>query len=99
MILKMLRALMAFFLPVSEKRRGQCIRCGECCRIVFRCPFLKRTPDGGQFCGIYSYRFPSCRKYPRAEFEWSTPKTCGFYFLRNPESVPGFKKESCGQSG
>src|SRR5512147_1468619 len=34
-------------------RRGECNRCGACCELVFRCPFLKKHADGTSMCGIY----------------------------------------------
>src|SRR5687768_3777992 len=27
-------------------RRGECNRCGACCELVFKCPFLKKHSDG-----------------------------------------------------
>jgi hypothetical protein len=37
-------------------RRGECNRCGACCELVFKCPFLKKNPDGTSLCGIYENR-------------------------------------------
>ncbi|HEX9638969.1 MAG TPA: hypothetical protein VGB99_15670 [Acidobacteriota bacterium] len=41
-------------------RVGECHRCGHCCRILFRCPFLK----GNNECRIYGSRFEQCRNFP-----------------------------------
>ncbi len=46
------------------QRQGECDRCGECCRILFRCPFLRADGKGGSLCSIYDRRFEQCRHYP-----------------------------------
>ncbi|UCD56960.1 MAG: YkgJ family cysteine cluster protein [Candidatus Hydrogenedentota bacterium] len=71
--LKVHRTLTAL-LPVEETRRGSCLRCGQCCQFLFRCPFYD-----GEGCVIYSFRPPQCRKYPRTEEESIVPG-CGFAF-------------------
>ncbi len=50
--------------PLLEKRRGDCNRCGACCKILFRCPFLGEDADGQYTCRIYEKRFAQCRLYP-----------------------------------
>ena len=67
-------------LPVSRRRRGQCVHCGACCRLPNVCPFLKAGSDGKGYCGIYILRPLNCRKYPRTETEHITKDTCGFRF-------------------
>src|SRR5215210_6338189 len=37
-------------------RRGECNRCGACCEMLFKCPFLKKEEDGTSVCGIYEDR-------------------------------------------
>jgi len=32
--------------PLLAKRRGECNRCGACCKILFRCPFLGEDAEG-----------------------------------------------------
>jgi hypothetical protein len=46
------------------KRRGECNRCGACCKILFRCPFLDTDADGQYTCRIYEKRFAQCRLFP-----------------------------------
>ncbi len=46
------------------KRRGECNRCGACCKILFRCPFLGTDADGEYTCRIYANRFSQCRLFP-----------------------------------
>jgi len=67
-------------LPVSEKRQGQCVNCGACCKLPNLCAFLKKGPDGKAFCSIYRIRPYNCRKYPRTESEFITQDTCGYWF-------------------
>ena len=67
-------------LPVSKRRRGQCIHCGACCKLPNVCPFLKTNGDGQGYCGVYRFRPLNCRKYPRSDSEHITQDTCGFRF-------------------
>jgi hypothetical protein len=71
--LKIQRTFTAF-LPVDNRRKGSCRRCGGCCKLAFRCPFYDGTG-----CAIYAFRPPQCRKYPRTEQESIVPD-CGFVF-------------------
>lgn len=50
--------------PLLAKRHGECNRCGACCKILFRCPFLGTDADGQYTCRIYDKRFAQCRLYP-----------------------------------
>jgi uncharacterized protein len=50
--------------PLLAKRRGECNRCGACCKILFRCPFLGTDAEGQYTCRIYDKRFAQCRLYP-----------------------------------
>jgi len=67
-------------LPVSKRRKGECINCGACCKLPNVCPFLKYGPDGKSRCSIYIIRPLNCRKYPRTESEFITADTCGHRF-------------------
>ena len=59
-----------------QRRRGECRRCGSCCRIVYRCPFLE-----GNTCVIYGIRPEQCRLFPIDERDLaSVDGQCGFYF-------------------
>ena len=59
-----------------EKRRGECARCGDCCLIVCRCPFLKGVNE----CTIYDKRSLQCRKFPIDERDLRDVPTCAFRF-------------------
>lgn len=66
-------------------RRGECNRCGACCEILFKCPFLKKHGDGSTTCGIYEDRPSQCRLYPieRRDLE-EVRGTCSYYFIDKP---------------
>ncbi|HVF57961.1 MAG TPA: YkgJ family cysteine cluster protein [Pyrinomonadaceae bacterium] len=69
-------------------RRGECNRCGACCEILFKCPFLKKHDDGSSTCGIYEDRPNQCRLYPieRRDLE-EVRGTCSFYFIEKPVNL------------
>lgn len=67
-------------LPVSPKRKGQCVNCGACCKLPNVCAFLKAGLDGRGYCSIYPIRPLNCRKYPRTDSEFITQETCGYSF-------------------
>ncbi len=68
-------------LPIEEGRQGECNNCGACCRLPFRCIFLKEKEDGKEYCSIYAVRPPNCRKFPRSREEHALVKdVCGFSF-------------------
>jgi len=68
------------FLPVDKKRSGKCNRCGACCKLPNRCPFLAYDDQGLAVCKIYPIRPLNCRKYPRTKSELVTAETCGYSF-------------------
>ena len=66
---KFRRFALCVFAPGSvrraiEKRLGQCARCGICCRLPFKCSFLKANPAGELGCSVYPLRPPNCRVFP-----------------------------------
>jgi len=66
-------------------RRGECNRCGACCELVFKCPFLKKNADGSSLCGIYENRPNSCRLFPIEQRDIKEVKgTCSYYFIEKP---------------
>ncbi|EKD27742.1 MAG: hypothetical protein ACD_79C00596G0001 [uncultured bacterium] len=78
------------FLPIHVTRTGTCKSCGSCCKLVFKCPWLKFDENGKSFCKIYSHRPLSCKKYPRTSSEFVTANICGFKF----EETPSKKNDS-----
>jgi len=66
-------------------RRGDCNRCGACCEILFKCPFLKKHRDGTTTCGIYEDRPGQCRLFPIDRRDLQEVRgTCSFYFIEKP---------------
>jgi uncharacterized protein len=46
------------------RRQGECNRCGACCKILVRCPFLIEEQPNEYKCGIYGEHFNQCRIFP-----------------------------------
>ena len=66
-------------------RRGDCNRCGACCEILFKCPFLKKHGDGTSTCGIYEDRPNQCRLFPLERRDLQEVRgTCSYYFIEKP---------------
>jgi hypothetical protein len=66
-------------------RRGECNRCGACCEILFKCPFLKKHEDGASTCGIYEDRPNQCRLFPIEKRDLEEVRgSCSFYFIEKP---------------
>lgn len=67
---------------VENHRRGECTRCGECCKILFHCPFyVEDVGDGKGGCGVYESRPATCSMFPiHPKDLTNVPSTCGFYF-------------------
>lgn len=66
-------------------RRGDCNRCGACCEILFKCPFLKKHEDGTTTCGIYEDRPNQCRLFPIEKRDLEEVRgSCSFYFIEKP---------------
>ena len=45
------------------RRRGECGRCGACCRLAFDCPHLEGEP-GATSCRVHDRRHTNCRIFP-----------------------------------
>lgn len=71
--------------PLLEKRDGECNRCGACCKILFRCPFLGTDDEGQYTCRIYAMRFSQCRLFPlRAADLRELGEECSYTFAAEP---------------
>ncbi len=62
---KLRRLLLCTFYPeyvagALSARSGECTRCGRCCRLLFKCPFLRN----GNQCRIYGKRIKNCSRFP-----------------------------------
>jgi hypothetical protein len=70
------------------KRRGECRKCGQCCRLVFKCPFLQKE-GSCETCKIYKYRPAQCRHFPIDKNDLrELGKTCGYYFVDSKDDAP-----------
>ena len=73
-----------------SRRKGDCNRCGACCKILFKCPFLGTDADGQYTCRIYESRFSQCRLFPlHARDLRELGDQCSYTFDGEPEAVPG----------
>ena len=85
-------------LPVDKNRTGECNNCGACCRLPFRCTFLKSADDGKEYCSIYKIRPPNCRKFPRSLEQYSlVEETCSFDFSNSKPLKHKVKLKSLGK--
>ena len=74
-----------YIVEQHSRRRGGCQRCGSCCRLVFRCPFLTRQNE----CSIYGLvRPPSCVDFPiDARDVQDAGGRCGFSLPSDTQEV------------
>jgi uncharacterized protein len=71
--------------PLLARRQGDCNRCGACCKILFRCPFLGTDAEGQYTCRIYEKRFAQCRLYPLHPGDLRELKgQCSYTFAAEP---------------
>jgi len=71
----------ASILPVEKNRLGSCNQCGECCKLPFRCFFLKSDDEGKYYCSAYKFRPPICKKFPRTQSQLLLVDAhCGYSF-------------------
>lgn len=67
---------------IAEDRTGDCHRCGLCCELVHRCPFLGKDGENLPYCRIYGNLRPaSCHIYPFDSVD-SEIDQCGFRFKK-----------------
>jgi len=59
-----------------ERRKGECARCGTCCKIVFDCPYLEDDNE----CTVYEERALQCRAFPIDERDLEEVPECEFRF-------------------
>ena len=66
------------------RRKGECDRCGACCKILFRCPFLGTDEEGKYTCQIYEQRFAQCRLFPLHSRGLLEVEECSYTFDEEP---------------
>lgn len=73
---------------IKANREGECHRCGACCELIYRCPFLGRDAQSLPYCRVYGDLRPAnCRNYPFDAID-SEVDRCGFKFKKpkNPKN-------------
>jgi uncharacterized cysteine cluster protein YcgN (CxxCxxCC family) len=79
--------------PLLLRRQGECNRCGACCKILFRCPFLGTDTDGQYTCKIYEKRFEQCRLFPLHPADLREVAECSYTFLPESQPLPAVVQE------
>jgi len=74
-----------------KRRRGQCLRCGACCRLMIRCPLLVENGSvagsPSTECSHHGDRHDNCRVFPIDEADLADrniimpDQACGYYFV------------------
>ena len=65
---------------IAQTRQGDCHRCGLCCELIYKCPFLGRDNQNLPYCRVYGDLRPAnCRNYPFDAID-SEVDTCGYKF-------------------
>lgn len=65
---------------IAETRSGDCHRCGLCCELIYKCPFLGRDSQNLPYCRVYGDLRPAnCRNYPFDKLDTEID-TCGYSF-------------------
>ena len=54
----------AYVAQQVERRQGECNQCGNCCELLFKCPFLIKSESGDTLCSIYENRPQQCAAFP-----------------------------------
>ncbi len=64
-----------------KRRRGACLQCGRCCKLVYRCPLLVENRNTMK-CLIYNVGRPAqCRVFPLNPSDLADVNfRCGYYF-------------------
>ena len=65
---------------IAETRGGECHRCGACCELVYKCPFLGKDGQNLPYCRIYGDLRPAnCHNYP-FDVKDAEIDQCGYTF-------------------
>ncbi len=92
--------LIRAYIPVAESkseewiRTGACARCGQCCKLVWKCPFLITDNQNLSGCRIHAnpWRPKPCPVFPANpddQQQLKNPERCGFRFkAQNSPALP-----------
>jgi hypothetical protein len=68
---------------IADTRQGECHRCGLCCELIYKCPFLGRDTQNLPYCRIYGDLRPAnCKNYPFDSID-SEIDQCGYKFKKS----------------
>ena len=95
---QLLRKLRRFYLgtykpeiiqkSIAETRQGECHRCGLCCELIYKCPFLGKDQENLPYCRIYGDLRPAnCKNYP-FDVTDSEIDQCGYSFKDQKSNSP-----------
>ena len=69
-------------------RAGECVQCGKCCKLVFKCPFLGGTDENPR-CQVYQGRPKPCVAFPIDERDLADVNfQCGYFFTEGQSASP-----------
>ena len=72
---------------IEETREGECHRCGLCCQLIYKCPFLGKDAQNLPYCRVYGDLRPAnCMNYP-FDIQDAEIDRCGYSFKK--EASPG----------
>src|SRR5688572_2801686 len=73
---------------IAETRKGECHRCGLCCELIYKCPFLGKDSQNLSYCRIYGDLRPTnCHSYPFDVTDAEIDQ-CGYKFNGPPSFTP-----------
>ncbi|MBI2712034.1 MAG: hypothetical protein HYX41_04085 [Bdellovibrio sp.] len=73
---------------IEETRQGECHRCGLCCELIYRCPFLGKDSQNLPYCRVYGDLRPAnCKNYPFDSKDAEIDQ-CGYSFKPKVDSKP-----------
>ena len=79
---------------IQDTREGNCHRCGLCCELVYKCPFLGRDHYNLTYCRVYGELRPAnCRNYPFDVID-AEVATCGYRFKWPSSQQPSSVQQS-----
>ena len=94
------RTLMSNFLPdnllyrYKAYQRGECNRCGLCCKIQFQCPFFVDEGPFNTHCSVYTtpHAPSACLKFPLDPLDLKllqreVGQACTFYYEGAPQKL------------
>ena len=90
---KLRRSYLGMFKPeyiqkaIAETREGECHRCGLCCELIYKCPFLGKDAHQLPYCRVYGDLRPTnCMTYPFDTKDAEIDR-CGYSFKKDATPV------------